>query len=91
MEFEWDENKRQSNLEKHKIDFVAASVILKSTFTIKSVSLYLDERRYLATGKIDDLYVTVVYTIRVDKCRIISARIAREKERIYYEQERKNR
>ena len=91
MEFEWDENKRQSNLEKHKIDFVAASRMLRNTTTIKSVSFYLDELRYLATGKIDNLYVTVVYTIRGDKCRIISARIARKKERINYEQERKSR
>ncbi|MCK7595852.1 BrnT family toxin [Microbulbifer sp. CAU 1566] len=29
MEFEWDENKRQSSIEKHGIDFVAAAAAFK--------------------------------------------------------------
>ena len=30
MEFEWDENKRQSNLRKHGIDFVRAAAIFNN-------------------------------------------------------------
>ncbi|MBR0097268.1 MAG: BrnT family toxin [Synergistaceae bacterium] len=87
MEFEWDENKRQSNIIKHKIDFAEAVTIYdegKFTYTYKSIGDY-GEDRYVSIGILDDKEIAVVYTTRDDKRRIISLRRARINERkLYY-------
>ncbi|MEN8215305.1 MAG: hypothetical protein ABFS56_02795 [Pseudomonadota bacterium] len=49
MEYEWDENKRQSNLEKHGLDFVIAYKIYESLEKLTISSNYASEhpiRRY---------------------------------------------
>lgn len=40
MEFEWDENKRRSNLSKHGIDFVRAASIFSSPILAETLSLF---------------------------------------------------
>jgi uncharacterized protein len=79
MEFEWDENKNRKNIEKHKIDFSDASVIFGGEYRRKK-SPYPHEERWLATGEVRGKKITVVYTIRGDKYRIISARRAHKNE-----------
>lgn len=91
MEFEWDKVKFQINLAKHGISFVQAADLIRSGDVYQKKSSYQSEERVMATGIIDGRHVTVVYTLRSNVVRIISARIARKKERIDYEQERKNR
>lgn len=91
MRFEWDENKAESNLAKHKLDFVDAAHLLISGDLYTMRSPYDNEPRMIATGIINDRYATVIYTIRGETIRIISARPARQKERRNYdEQKRKN-
>lgn len=86
MEFEWDEGKRQSNRKKHGIDFAKASKIFrKETLDFEDTRDY-NEQRYLAIGETEGSIITVVYTYRNDKIRIISARKASKNEkRIYYQ------
>lgn len=73
MEFEWDPAKRQSNLEKHGIDFRdAARVWDGPTWTRRSDQQ--DEERYVAVGFVDGRLIAVVYTLREGRYRIISAR-----------------
>jgi len=83
MQFEWDEEKRKSNFDKHGIDFEIAVKV----FFVEHISYRSDhqkEVRYLATGKVLDIIISIVYTIRGEKIRIISARKASRNERKKY-------
>ncbi len=81
--FEWDEPKRKSNIEKHGIDFVDAIAIFAEAH-VDVASKHSSEPRREATGKLGDRFITVVYTIRGDVIRVISARIARRHDRERY-------
>ncbi|MDJ0903920.1 MAG: BrnT family toxin [Xenococcus sp. MO_188.B8] len=86
IEFEWDEQKRLSNLQKHGIDFIRACQIF-SGFTVEFEDNRYDygEGRYIAVGETNGQILTVVYTYRGDAIRLISARKATRYERnIYY-------
>ena len=86
MEFEWDEDKRQSNIAKHGIDFDRAATLFDGRDVFESESAHSDEPRRQTTGIVDDRFMTVIWTRRDDAIRIISARRARTNEkRKYYE------
>jgi len=85
--FEWDENKRCCNLEKHKLDFVAACLLFDGRSTITGTSDNLEESRHVTTGMLDDgKFYTVVWTWRDIARRIISFRRARDVEERTYRQ-----
>ncbi len=86
MEFEWDENKRRRNLEKHDIDFLDADLIFGSPHLLEQARTVDDEQRWLAVGMIEDVHVTAVFTHRGDAIRIISIRKARDAERRKYQE-----
>jgi uncharacterized protein len=87
MEFEWDENKRQSNLSKHGIDFVRAASIFNSPILEKEDNRYdYDESRLIAIGEANGVILFVVYTVRGSIYRIISARRATKREQQQYYQ-----
>ena len=83
LSFEWDEPKRKSNIEKHDIDFVDAITIFAEAH-VDVASKHSSEPRREATGKLGDRFITVVYTMRGDVTRVISARIARRHDRERY-------
>jgi uncharacterized DUF497 family protein len=84
MVFEWDEAKRQSNLGKHGIDFLDARRLFDGRPVVTARSSYQEEERYLTTGIVNDRFVTVVWTWRNNRIRVISARRARHDEsRVY--------
>ena len=86
IEFEWDEQKRLSNLQKHGIDFVKACQIFDG-YTVEFEDSRYDygEDRYIAIGETNGKILTVTYTYRNDIIRLISARKATRYERnIYY-------
>ncbi|MGB5632309.1 MAG: BrnT family toxin [Waterburya sp.] len=85
MKLEWDENKRRSNLEKHGFDFLDARRVLQDNHLLKQTS-YSSEERWLAVGLLEEVEVTIIYTKRQDKIRIISMRRARHEERRAYRQ-----
>jgi uncharacterized DUF497 family protein len=85
MEFEWDPDKNEANIRKHGISFVGASRILAGT-NYRERSDRGGERRWIAVGPYEGRLVTVVYTRREERYRIISARRAREHERRKYRQ-----
>lgn len=80
MRFEWDEAKRRSNLEKRGIDFLLTRQLFDGRPVITIRSSYADEERYLTTGMAGEIFVTVVWTRRVEAIRIISARRSRDGE-----------
>lgn len=81
--FEWDPAKAAANLEKHGIAFEDAVAIFDGWFHRIS-SHRPDEQRFLAVGPLEDIMVSVVYTVRNDRIRIISVRRARLEERTAY-------
>jgi hypothetical protein len=87
LEFEWDENKRESNLKKHGIDFVlACKIFYNYTVEFEDNRYDYEEERFIAIGIITNQTLTVVYTIRNGIIRLISARKSTKEERKIYEQ-----
>jgi len=84
MNFEYDENKSQSNKIKHGIDFEKAQKLFDDVDIILYPSQYTDEERFFATGLIDGKYYSAIITFRGSHIRIISVRRARKKEIEYY-------
>ena len=81
MDFEWDEEKRLKNLEKHGIDFIDADILFGNPYLVAPGKTVDGERRWLATGMIDEIYVTAVFSRRDQVIRMISMRSARNGER----------
>ena len=86
MKFEWDENKNVINKEKHKISFETAAYVFDDPYCIEMFDFEhsIDEDRYIAIGKVGEV-LFVVFTERKDTIRLISARLATERE-LYYDQ-----
>jgi uncharacterized DUF497 family protein len=85
VSFEWDENKQLKNIEKHGIDFLRAARALQQPH-LERQSDQNGESRVLAICPETERLITIVYTMRGDACRIISARAARQNERTTYRQ-----
>ena len=86
-EFEWNDAKAQSNLAKHGVGFEAAYRVFGDAFALDRLDSEIEpcEMRYLITGMVNGVLLTVVYTERGDRIRIISARKAtRHEQREYY-------
>ena len=90
MEYEWDENKSRLNKEKHGIDFNAASKLWNDKDRIEIQTTFPDEDRSIVIAKIENKLWAAICTKRNDVIRIISARRARKKETMLYEQEEIN-
>ncbi|ACK67068.1 protein of unknown function DUF497 [Rippkaea orientalis PCC 8801] len=85
IEFEWDEQKRFSNLQKHGIDFVRACQIFENyTVDFEDNRYNYDEERFISIGETNGQILTVVYTYRGDVIRLISARKATKYEQTLY-------
>jgi uncharacterized DUF497 family protein len=83
LDFEWDEKKRRSNLDKHGIDFEDAIGIFEGCVFVRR-SDRDDEARFVAVGEIEGRIIALVYTIRGAAYRIISARRASNDEARHY-------
>ena len=83
IEFEWDPAKNEANIAKHGIDFEDAIEIF-ATSVVVFRSDREDEVRWGAIGDVEGREITVFYTLRADRYRIISARRARTNEREAY-------
>lgn len=81
MEFEWDEVKNRANRLKHGFDFTFAIRIFQGPVREWNDLRPRSEVRRIAVGRVDGLFVAVIYTRRNGRYRIISARPARRNER----------
>jgi uncharacterized DUF497 family protein len=89
VEYEWDDNKNQQNQAKHGIDFYDAVRIFMDIDRIEVVDDRKNyrETRYRTVGTAFNVVLTVVYTMRSSRYRLISARKASRHEReAYYHQ-----
>jgi hypothetical protein len=88
LNFEWHSVKAASNLKKHKVSFQEASTVFSDKRRIEAPDLWHsdDEQRYLGIGRsIQGRVLSIYYTFRGERVRIISARIAERWERDEYE------
>jgi hypothetical protein len=83
-EFEWDEDKRRSNIVKHGIDFNDATEVFDDPLAFTYSSPHATEARRVTVGSMKGTLVAVISTERNRVIRIISARVARRKERQQY-------
>ncbi len=88
LEFEWSEDKRLANAQKHKIDFADAVEIFKGEImTVEDDRFDYGERRFITIGLLRGHVIAVTHTERNHLTRIISARKATRYEQItYFEQ-----
>jgi uncharacterized DUF497 family protein len=84
-DFEYDERKSASNLEKHGIDFVDAQALWLDPDLLEIPAKIEDEPLYLAIGKIGLKHWSAVITYREATIRIVSVRRSRDEEIGLYE------
>ncbi|MBX9725135.1 MAG: BrnT family toxin [Candidatus Obscuribacterales bacterium] len=77
MKFEWDDEKNQSNIAQHGVDFEDATKVFYQPGLDRGDDRedYGEERR-IRLGFVQGVPLFVVYTVRLGNWRIISARIA---------------
>ena len=85
MQYEWDEVKRQSNAQKHGIDFQEVEVFDWDSALVER-SDRAGEVRFVAVGYIDLRLCCIVFTERRTRIRVISLRRASRREERRYAQ-----
>ncbi len=85
MEFEWDPEKNEKNIEEHGVDFEDVKPLFESV--LPSLDKEDDredygEERRIRLGWVEGLPVTVAYTMRGQIVRLISARVAEPAEEV---------
>ncbi|HCY77286.1 MAG TPA: hypothetical protein DHV28_15315 [Ignavibacteriales bacterium] len=83
--FDWDENKNLANLKKHNVLFEEAQFAFldKNRIIAKDIEHSKTEKRYYCFGKTDKGILTVRFTYRDNKIRIIGAGYWRKGKQIY--------
>jgi uncharacterized DUF497 family protein len=90
VEFEWDPVKAASNLRKHGIRFAEAVTVLEDQAALSMPDDSSDEERFVAVGMDSRARILVmVYAVRGDRIRVISARKATRRERSQYERKQR--
>jgi uncharacterized DUF497 family protein len=84
--FEWDEVKAAENYAKHGVSFETAIKVFRDPFGIERLDDRQDygEERFILIGTAEEVVITVVYTERNGRFRIISARRATRHEQDDY-------
>ncbi len=88
MDFEWDEDKADSNLRKHGVEFSEAMTVFADPLALTGYDPDHsdDEDRFITMGQSTEGRLLIVsHTDRDEKIRIISAREANRRERKDYE------
>lgn len=87
MKFEWDDQKNQTNIQKHGINFEDAKAIFEDVrITLVDNRQPYGEIRKISLGTIRDHVCVVVYTERKGAIGITSARKANQRERRRYDE-----
>jgi uncharacterized protein len=89
--FEWDITKSEENLKKHGITFAEAEKAFEDFYAVEEFDKEhstTEELRYKMLAMAESKILVVVYTMRGETFRIISAREAENYERQFYERQR---
>jgi uncharacterized protein len=84
--FEWDETKAAENYLRHGVEFEAARQVFRDPFAIEQLDDREDygEDRLILIGMGNGIVLTIVYTERDARIRLISARRATKHEQDEY-------
>ena len=86
--FDWDEGNRQKNWEKHHVDFRECEEVFfnQPLLVSEDIKHSFQEKQYYVLGRSDtNRMLFLVFTLRNNKIRVISARDQSKKERMIYE------
>jgi len=89
--FEWDVDKAEANFKKHGINFYEAETAFEDFYAIEEFDdehSNAEESRFKMLAMSAEKILVVVYTMRGENYRIISAREAEKYERELYEKQR---
>lgn len=83
--FEWDEEKNKKNLQKHGVNFETAqyAFIDPKRVIAENLSHSSKEKRYFCFGRVKGGILTVRFTYRSNRVRIIGAGFWRKGKKIY--------
>jgi uncharacterized DUF497 family protein len=85
VDFEWDPTKADANFRKHGVTFdFATGIFLDSDRVEELDDQHTGEDRWIATGRVEQFVLVVVFTLRGEIIRIISARKGVHNECIRY-------
>ena len=84
-DFEWDGNKDKENQDKHGVPFALAQLAFMDTnrVIIEDQSHSEEEQRFYCLGKVAEGILTVRFTYRKNKIRIIGAGYWRKGKKLY--------
>ena len=88
ISFEWDQDKNVENFKKHGVNFETAqyAFIDKKRVIAEDLSHSKAEKRYFCFGKVKGGVLTVRFTYRSNRIRIIGAGFWRKGKNIYEKQ-----
>ena len=86
MEFEWDAEKAQANLRKHRVPYFKATLVFEDPArqVRPDDSDDFEEERWTVLGYVEPYVLFVVFTHRQKRIRLISARKATRNEQQHY-------
>ncbi len=84
-DFEWDGNKDKTNQEKHGVSFALAQLAFLDhrRLILEDLEHSVDEKRYYCLGRVSGGILTVRFTYRSNKIRIVGAGYWRKGRKIY--------
>lgn len=87
MQFEWDIEKEKYNQITHQTSFTLAAEVFDDDHRLifEDTRFHYGEQRFVTFGYIAKRLFCVVYTVREERIRIISARKANKKEVKHYD------
>ena len=81
MKFEWDENKRKLNIQKHGIDFEDAKRVFEGiSLTFQDNRFDYGQQRFITMGLLYEIVIVIAHTEIDETIRIISMRKATKNE-----------
>jgi len=93
LKFEWNEEKNRLNQKKHKVSFQEAREVFDDPLQVSKLDCRFNyfEERWITIGSTKKQKILVVANLFFDEdgeeiIRIVSARVANQKERKFYEQ-----
>ena len=85
--FEWDEEKKQTNLTDHGLSFEDAETVFSGPcVTFEDARYDYGEQRFVTLGQLEGRTVVIAHTPRGENTRIISMRKANSREQKAYKE-----
>src|SRR3989338_1348206 len=90
--FDWDRSNIQKNWKRHRVAFYECEeIFLRAPIILPDLKHLNVEPRFFALGRtVQERWLTVVFTVRKNRIRVISGRDMSRKERKAYEEAKKS-